>query len=106
MSIYCSMEGIGDEWDAKRKEKPLRYGGSHLFPKASDPRGGRVDLAFIARHITRDGKDDRPENSPMHPWLRFGVSSEDNESGDTILLTREQVQKLRDQLDWFLKESA
>lgn len=105
MSIFCSMKGIGDEWDSKPSHRPLRYRGSHIFPSAKDEHGGSVDLAYIARHITRDRKDNRSEKSPLHPWLRFGVSVDNQSSGETVVLSRKQVADLVEQLKWFLRES-
>lgn len=105
MSIFCSMKGIGDDFDSKPGHRPLRYRGSHIFPSAKDGHAGSIDLAFIARHISRDRKDNRSEDAPLHPWLRFGLSRENGGAGFTVILSRKQVADLAEQLNWFLKES-
>lgn len=104
MSIFCGMKGIGDDFD-RRSQRPFRYRGSHIFPSAKDDHAGSIDLAYIGRHITRNGKDDRSDDSPLHPWLRLGVACQDNSAGETVILSRKQVADLAEQLNWFLKES-
>lgn len=105
MSIYCSMEGIDAECGKPSKNRPLQYQGSHVLPRDRDKRAGSVDLAYIPPHITRNGKDTRSEDAPIHPWLRLGVSVDNYACRNTVILTRIQVEKLREQLDWWLKAS-
>lgn len=88
-----------DELDA-----PIIYQGSHILPSDDDPRGGAVDTGWIPDHIERDGRDDGREGPK--PWLRLGVtqaSSGDADAGRaTVVLTREQVKRLRDDLSSWL----
>jgi hypothetical protein len=120
VSIYCSFaifDGEEDGWPA-----PLIYRQSHILPSDDDPRGGSLDLGSIPRWITRDGRcvlgrdaqtcctnsSDRNIPSceeegggPNWPWLR--VSLRPTEPGeDTVVLDRGQVEKLRDELTWWL----
>ncbi len=97
MSIYASLEVPNDDPDG---DAPLVYQGSHVLPSEADPRGGHVDLALIPSHITRDGRDDQPEDGAPWPYLRFGV----NES--TVVLTRSQVEQISVQLEWWLAGTA
>lgn len=120
MSIYCSIFDFGFEHSprCKRIKKirpkeyeqddskpctcgscPIEYLGSHIFPTARDNRDGCFGLAAIPSHITRDGKDDRPEGK-WHPWLRVSLREK-----DTAILTRKQVEKLRDALTGWLERS-
>jgi hypothetical protein len=75
MSIYATIEGIGDHGDPERLGAPWAYQGSHILPADSDPRGGEIGLALIPSHITRDGRDDQPEDGRPWPWLRLSVDS-------------------------------
>lgn len=79
-------------------DAPLVYQGSHVLPTDDDERGGYVDLALIPSHITRDGRDDRPEDGAPWPWLRFGVNHE------TVILTRRNVEQIHKTLGWWLSE--
>jgi hypothetical protein len=112
MSIYSTIFDIGGEHSPRcaRMEKlkskvyrvddskqctcgasPIVYQGSHILPSNRDERGGCVMLAGIRGHITRNGKDDGPENE-WHPWLRLSVF---DLGSDSVLLTRKQAEKLR-----------
>lgn len=123
MSIYSSIFGFGDEHSPRCKQMrkvgpgvyqldeskpctcssaPIKYQHSGVLPANSHERGGVFMLAAIPNHITGDGKDNRPENGRWRPWLR--VSMFDAE--DSIILTRKQVEKLRDTLNQWLKKSA
>jgi hypothetical protein len=57
---------------------PIRYWGSHVLPSEEDERGGSVQLAEVPGHITRDGRDDGPDDG-VTPWpyLRLSVGQED-----------------------------
>lgn len=126
MSIWCStfeMEtGPGGEIAERPGERaPIAYQGSHIRPKPDDPRRGSLHLAEIAPHI----------GLYWPGFLRLGVAEEDTRltpsapstnpdprlSGaraydlskpaiippqTTVLLDREQVAALRDELSRWL----
>ncbi|MDX2846439.1 hypothetical protein PV377_47360 [Streptomyces ipomoeae] len=71
MSIYASIEGIGDHGDPEHLGQPWTYQGSHIPPREDHPRDGVIGLAIIPSHITRDGRDDQPEDGAPWPWLRL-----------------------------------
>lgn len=118
MSIYCTNFGIGDEHlprchrirrlgkklyeqdDSKPctcGSSPIVYQGSHVLPSNKDKRGGEISLGMIPGHIARRGKDNR--KGKRHHWLRVSLRAVDG--GDTVLLTKLQVAKLRDELtEW------
>lgn len=94
----------GDIWrlsdrpcDCGQPKTPLVYLGSNVLPAKTDPRGGWVDLALIDSHITRDGRDNRPDDEKPWPFLRFGVNDA------TVVLTREHVEQIHATLDWWLR---
>jgi hypothetical protein len=100
MSIYASIEGLGDLGDDETVGAPWIYQGSHILPADNDPRGGSVGVAVIPSHITRDGRDDQPEDGRRWPWLRLSI---DVPGGDpTVILNPAQARYLRDQLDSWL----
>lgn len=82
--------------DCGQPDAPLVYQGSHIVPDGSDERGGSVHLALIPSHVTRDGRDDQPEDGAPWPFLRFGV----NES--TVVLTRPHVEQIVESLSQWL----
>lgn len=97
MSIYASIEGIGDYGDPEHLGAPWTYQGSHIPPREDGPRGGSVGLAAIPSHITADGRDDQPSDGAPWPWLRFSL--QDLSSDDpTVLLDLEQARFLAAQL--------
>jgi hypothetical protein len=136
MSIYATILSIEDErqWIAEMKaegidagvirdgdplpedlDAPIIYQGSHAVPTEEGLRGGSVDLALIPSHITRDGRDDNPEDGRPWPYLRLGVHSCDSDTlyegkpyvdgGDaTVVLTLRQATRLRDALSGWLSE--
>jgi hypothetical protein len=81
-------------------DPPYRYEGSHILPSADDRRDGVVQLAEIPSHITRDGRDDQPEDGAPWPWLRLSVGREDT------VLDREQVQKLWESMGAWLEQTG
>jgi hypothetical protein len=120
MSIYCSIFDFGYDHSTRCKRirrvrpseyeqddsqpctcggSPIAYQGSNVLPSDGDKRDGLLGLAAIPSHITRDGRDDKPEGGAWYPWLRVGLSAGRN---NTILLTSEQVRELRDALDLWL----
>lgn len=80
-------------------DSPIVYRGSHILPSAEDPRGGSVQLAAIPPHISRDGRDDGPDDG-VTPWpfLRLSVGQED------AVLDEAQARQLRDALDGWLRQ--
>lgn len=80
---------------------PIAYQESHILPSADDPRGGYVSVAAIPGHITRDGRDDGPDDEyGVWPWLRISVGQED------AVLDEPLVRGLREALDGWLTERA
>jgi len=123
VSIYCSIFDFGCDHlpRCKRIRKvrrgvyeqdnskpctcgsaPIEYQHSGVLPSDKDKRGGIFGLAAIPDHITRDGRDDRPENGKWYPWLRVSMF----EAEDSVILTRKQVEKLRDALDEWLERAS
>lgn len=104
----CAMwvpgrDGVTFEFDRQRKctcgcpAAPIIYRGSHLLPSDTDQRGGHVSLAEVPGHITRDGRDDGPDDQyGVWPWLRLSVGQED------AILDEALVRSLRDALDGWL----
>lgn len=100
-------EKDGDMWDISDRpcdcgqpDSPLVYAGSHILPSEEDPRGGWVDIASIPSHITRDGRDDRPEDEAPWPFLRFGVNE------GTVILTRRNVEQVAEALNEWLASTT
>lgn len=73
MSIYASIEGIGDHGDPEHLGAPWTYQGSHIPPREDGPRAGSIGLALIPSHITADGRDDQAADGPPWPWLRLNL---------------------------------
>jgi hypothetical protein len=71
VSIYASIEGIGDHGGPEHLGAPWVYQGSHIPPREDGPRAGTVGLAVIPSHITADGRDDQPSDGPPWPFLRL-----------------------------------
>ncbi|MEW1565759.1 hypothetical protein AB0454_22570 [Streptomyces sp. NPDC093509] len=95
MSIYATVFDLEDN-------PPYLYQGSHVLPSSADPRGDgwAVQVAQIPSHITRDGRDDQPEDGAPWPWLRLSVRSDD------VVLDRAQVAELHAALGVWLKQTA
>jgi hypothetical protein len=89
-------------------DAPIIYQGSHVLPADSSPRAGSVELALIPSHITRDGRDDRPEDEKPWAWLRLSVGAHASTYGGggdaTVLLTVRQATRLRDSISEWLAE--
>jgi hypothetical protein len=62
------------------EDLPYQYLGSHILPAEGDVRDGDVQFAEIPSHITRDGRDDQPEDGVPWSWLRMSVNE-----GDAVL---------------------
>jgi len=89
------LEFSGKDCDCGKPDSPIVYMGSHVVPSDEDAREGVVDIALIPSHITRDGRDDQPEDGTPWPFLRFGVNE------GTVILTPRNVRQIRDTLtDW------
>ncbi len=78
---------------------PYVYRGSHLLPAGDDPQDGVVQLAEVPSHITRDGRDDQPEDGVPWPWLRLSVNQAD------AVLDREQVLEMWESMGAWLEET-
>jgi hypothetical protein len=105
VSIYCSFGWIDDDRDKPRsRKKPIRYQGSHVLPGEKDEHCGSVDLAYIPPYISQ-GRRKGSEDGRFWPWLRMSVTEKEMTSGETVILNRWQVEKLRDSLNWWLEQS-
>jgi hypothetical protein len=96
LSIYASIEGVADLGDDETIGAPWTYQGSHILPDEDDPRGGGIDLAMIPSHITRDGRDDQPEDGRPWPWLRLSVDTEDHYA--EVIINPAQARHLAERL--------
>jgi len=79
---------------------PYAYQGSHILPAGTDERDGVVQLAEIPSHITRDGRDDQPEDGAPWPWLRLSVNQAD------AVLERAQVQAMWEPMGAWLEQTG
>jgi hypothetical protein len=94
VSVYGTIFDLEDD-------EPYEYRGSHILPAEGDPRGGgSVQLAEIASHITRDGRDDQPEDGAPWPWLRLSVDQAD------VLLSRDQAREMHERLGAWLEQTG
>lgn len=91
MSVYGSIPGIDSEEECG---PPWKYQGSHVLPAEDDPRGGNISLALIPSHISRDGRDDQPEDGTPWPWLRVSVDPDDRTCGSTVVIDPAQARHL------------
>lgn len=94
MSIWATILDLEDD-------PAYRYDGSHILPSPDSPRdpGAVVQLAEIPSHITRDGRDDQPEDGTPWPWIRLSVGRED------VVLDRGQVARVWESMGEWLKET-
>lgn len=86
--------------DCGQPGSPVVYQGSHVLPSAESERAGVVSVAMIQSHITRDGRDDGPDEGQPWPWLRVSVGQE------AAVLDEEQVRGLWDALGGWLEARA
>lgn len=101
MSIWASF-GIFDG-DLGDQPRPIRYQRSHVLPGPDDERAGYLDLGLIPGHITRDGRDDGPDDDDSSwPYLRIAAAEDDDAERVTVVFDVTQVEHLRDQLTWWL----
>lgn len=96
MSIYGSLEGIGADGDPEHLGAPWLYQGSHILPNEDDTRAGSIGLALIPGHITRDGRDDQPDDRQPWPWLRLSVDTQPDDPA--VILNPAQARHLAEQL--------
>jgi hypothetical protein len=96
VSIYGSIEGIGADGDPEHLGPPWTYQGSHILPADDDPRDGSIGLALIPSHITRDRRDDQPEDGTPYPWLRLDLTVDGDDP--TVLINPAQARHLEAQL--------
>lgn len=110
MSIFCSFSIHGP--DPEDHPQPYVYAGSHILPAPTDPRGGSIDLGYVPGFIEREGRDDGPDDDEgVWPWLRVSLRAEPGQRmrelgypEDTLILHRDQVERLRDDLSmWLLR---
>lgn len=74
------------------RNAPIVYQGSHILPAATDPRGSSVSLAEVPGHITRDGRDDGPEDETgVWPWLRLSVGQADVVLDEQLVVSLHQA---------------
>lgn len=86
---------------------PIAYQGSHVLPATDDKRGGTFGFGEIAGFITRDGRDDGPEDED-EPWpfLRVTMRAEDAEDCQDVVLDRPLVLSLAIYLSEWLARTA
>lgn len=84
MSIYATIASLDPDDHPDGPGRPYHYQGSHLLPHDDDERAGDIQLAEIPSHITRDERDDQPEDMHPWPWLRLSVDTQDS-AADVIL---------------------
>ncbi|KPC63311.1 hypothetical protein ADL27_62820 [Streptomyces sp. NRRL F-6602] len=95
MSIWASSFDLSDD-------PPYAYQGSHILPDSDDRRddGEVVQFAEVPSHISRDGRDDQPEDGRPWPWLRLSLYAED------AVLARSQVAALHAALGSWLERTG
>ncbi len=109
MSIFITVLSLDGEDGALR---PIRYQGNR-WPLDEDDRSGSFDLAYICAHLAASARGepvgDVPDDAPLEPYLRVGMSDgtdEDMSAGMDVMLDRRQVEEVRDALTWWLGEAA
>ena len=93
MSVWGTILDLEDD-------PPYVYQGSHILPSETDGLDVTcpVQLAEVPSHITRDGRDDRPEDGAPWPWMRLSLGQE-----DTVLHAR-QVRKMWEVMGAWLEQ--
>lgn len=91
MSVWATVFDLEDD-------PPYAYQRSHVLPHEDDLRDGSVQLAEVPSHITRDGRDDQPEDGTPWPWLRLSVNEAD------AVLNPQQVRKVWEAMGAWLDE--
>ena len=78
---------------------PIVYRGSHVLPSGTDQRGGSLGFGEIAGFITRDGRDDGPEDEDQPwPYLRVTMYTEDTDEPQDVVLDGPLIESLTDYL--------
>lgn len=91
-----------DECSCGQPDAPLTYQGSHVLPSDDDPRGGSLLVCAIPDHISHDDRPDVPEGT-LKDWLRVSLYA----YNDAVVLTRPQVERLRNTLTaWLGREET
>lgn len=96
MSVWATFFDLEDD-------PPYAYRGSHVVPVGDEDRmapGRALSLALVPSHITRDGRDDGPEDGAPWPWLRASLGGEDG------VLDRRQAEALHEALGVWLEQTA
>jgi hypothetical protein len=96
---------IGDDSGERELGSPIIYQGSHVVPSDDDARGGSVGVAAINGWVTRDGRDDGPDEDGVWPYLRLSVDERDAEGG-TVILDRAQVTELAATLNEWIERTV
>ncbi|WP_328903248.1 hypothetical protein OHR86_28005 [Streptomyces sp. NBC_00441] len=100
MSIYASLPGVDEESPGG---PPWAYQGSHILPTEDDPHAGCVSLASIPSHITRDGRDDHPDDGTPWPWLRIAIDTDTEDPA--VVIGPAQARHLAEQLNAWADEA-
>jgi hypothetical protein len=101
VSIYATFTTLDPTDHPTTPGLPYQYLGSHILPTEDGPRDGDVQLAEIPSHITRDGRDDQPEDGRPWPWLRMSVDAYATGASADVVLDVAQARYLAGQLtDW------
>lgn len=78
---------------------PIIYQGSHVLPSNEDRRGGSLGFGEIAGDITRDGRDDGPEDEDQPwPYLRVTMRADGADDCQDVVLDVEQARSLGEYL--------
>lgn len=96
MSVWGTIFDMGE---LESGGLPYVYQRSHVLPHEGDERGGDVQLAEIPSHITRNGRDDQPEDGVPWPWLRLSVNQAD------VVLNRDQVRGMYESMGAWLDQT-
>ena len=94
MSIYASLYYLPDEDSEETQPAPIVYHHSGHYPDP-DERAGMLEIAGPPGHICGNHEDS------YCPYLRFGVSEDIDEDGQTVVLDLKQVDGLIEALqEW------
>lgn len=100
MSIYGTLISFDQifGWD----DPPIVYRGSHILPSETDERGGEFECAEIGGWITRDGRDNGPNEDKPWPYMRVSAGPH----FESVVLTRAQVAQVYGVLGDWLERTA
>jgi hypothetical protein len=114
MSIFASYwDSIGETEDCDAyTSEVLSYQGSHVYPDTSTHKPATVGICAIPGFIWREGMPEErkdQDEQPVAPYARLSVATWTDDwgrpmigDGGTVILTRDGVEKLRDQLSEWL----